>query len=266
LKTLRGAFRSFLKASLMLVAPMLLAQAGSKNENPAAIPPEAWQIVQLVNHARAEAGASALQWDAALAEAAHQHGMRMAAEGSAEHQYPGEPAISERASQSGAHFSSIAEDVAVGSTAVDIHEVWMRSPDNRANLLNPQMDRIGIAVVASDGDLYAVAEFERAVPTLTQAQVEATIGGLLRRSGITILHDATAARAVCVTDKPLSSSETGRHPGFVLRWQDPDMTHLPQVLAKLISTPRYSEAEVGSCPAQDVKGPFTAYRVAVLLY
>jgi hypothetical protein len=38
------------------------------------------------------------------------------------------------------------------------------------------------------------------------------------------------------------------------------------VLAKLINTPRYSEAEVGSCPAQDVKGPFTVYRVAVLLY
>jgi hypothetical protein len=33
-----------------------------------------------------------------------------------------------------------------------------------------------------------------------------------------------------------------------------------------IKTPRYSQAEVGSCPVQDVKGAFTAYRVAVLLY
>jgi hypothetical protein len=192
--------------------------------------------------------------------------MRMAAEGSAEHQYTGEPAISERAGQSGAHFSLIGEEVAVGSTPAGIHEEWMKSPDSRANLLNPQMDRIGVAVIASDGDLYAVAEFERAVPVLTQAQVEATIGGLLRRSGITVLHDTTAARAVCVTDKPLSGAETGRHPSFVLRWQDPDMTHLPPMLARLINTPRYSKAEVGSCPAQDVKGPFTAYRVAVLLY
>jgi hypothetical protein len=33
-----------------------------------------------------------------------------------------------------------------------------------------------------------------------------------------------------------------------------------------IHTPQYSQAAVGSCPAQDVKGAFTAYRVAVLLY
>lgn len=252
--------------SLSLLSSILMAQASSVSANPTTIPPESQQILELVNHTRAGAGANPLQWDAALAEAARQHGMRMAAEGSAEHQYAGEPAISERAGQSGAHFSLIAEDLAVGSTPTDIQEVWMKSADNRANLLNPQMDRIGVAVIASDGELYAVADFERAVPVLTQAQVEATIGGLLRRSGITILHDATAARAVCVTDKPLSGAETGRHPGFVLRWQDPDMTHLPPALAKLINTPRYSEAEVGSCPAQDVKGPFTAYRVAVLLY
>jgi uncharacterized protein YkwD len=266
LRTRRGVFRSFVKASLMLAAPMLLAQADSQTGNPATIRPEAWQIVQMINQARAAAGTSPLQWDAALAEAARQHGLRMAAEGSAEHQYAGEPAISERAGQSGAHFSLIAEDVAVGSTPADIHEVWEKSPDNRANLLNPQMDRIGVAVIANRGELYAVAEFERAVPILTQTQVEAAIAGLLRRSGITVLHDATAARAVCITDKPLSGAETGRHPGFVLRWQDPDMTHLPPVLAKLVNTPRYSEAEVGSCPAQDVKGPFTTYRVAVLLY
>jgi hypothetical protein len=245
---------------------MLLAQADSQIGNPATIRPEAWQIVQMINQTRAAAGTSPLQWDAALAEAARQHGLRMAAEGSAEHQYAGEAAISERAAQSGARFSVIAEDVAVGSTPADIHEVWEKSPDNRANLLNPQMDRIGVAVIANRDVLYAVAEFGRAVPILTQTQVEAAIAGLLRRSGITVLQDAAAARAVCVTDKPLSGSETGRHPGFVLRWQDPDMSHLPPALAKLINTPRYSEAEVGSCPAQDVKGPFTVYRVAVLLY
>ena len=252
--------------NLALLSSMLTAQASSVHASPPPISPEAQQIVELINHTRTGAGASPLLWDAALAEAGRQHGMRMAADGSAEHQYIGEPDITERAAKPGAHFSLIGEDVAVGSTPAEIDEEWMRSPDSRANLLNPEMDHIGVAVIASDGDLYAVADFARAVPVLTQAQVEAAIGGLLRRSGITILHDATAARAVCVTDKPLSGAETGRHPGFVLRWQDPDMTQLPPVLAKLVNTPRYSEAEVGSCPAQDVRGQFAAYRVAVLLY
>jgi hypothetical protein len=248
---------------------MLLAQAGSQNGNPATIPPQASQIVQLVNQARAAAGAGPLQWDTALAEVARQHCLRMTAEESAEHQYDGEPALTKRAAQAGAHFSLIAESVAVGSTTADIHGEWMRSPGDRSNLLNPQADRIGAAIVASGGKLYAVADIERAVPAMTQSQVEAMIADLLRRSGITILRetsDTAAARAVCATDKPLQRDEVGRHPGFVLRWQDSDLTHLPQALTELTKTPRYSQAAVGSCPAQDVEGAFTAYRVAVLLY
>ena len=225
---------------------MLLAQAGSRNGNPTATPPEAWQIVQLVNQARAEAGARPLQWDTALAEAARQHCLRMATEDSIEDQFDGEPNLTERASHAGAHFSSIAESVAVGSAPTDIHGKWMSSPGDRTNLLNPQMDRIGVAIVSSRGTLYAVADLVRTVPVLTQIQVEATIAGLLRRSGITVLHDPTAARAVCATDKPLSRGEVGRHPGFVLRWQESDLTHLPQALMEQIKTPRYSQAEVGS--------------------
>ena len=248
---------------------MLLAQAGAQNGSPATIPPEAWQIVQLVNHARAEAGASPLQWDAALAEAARQHCLRMATEESIEDQLDGEPALTERASHAGAHFGLIAESVATDSAPASIYGGWIYSPDDRTNLLNPHMDRIGVAIVASGGTLYAVADFERAVPVLTQTQVESAIAAQLRRNGITVLRgaaDTAAARAVCVLDKPLSRAEEGRHPGFVSRWQESDLSQLPQALTEQIKTPLYRQAAVGSCPAQDVKGAFTAYRVAVLLY
>jgi len=253
-------------ASLALVASMLLAQTDSPHQNPATIPPEALQIVQLINQARAVVKAGPLQWDAALAEAARQHCLRMAVEGPVQHQYGGESAVAERAGQAGAHFSLIAESVAAGPTPDDVLGRWMRSPDDRANLLNPQLDHVGVAVIADRGVLYVVADYDRAVPVLTQPQVEASIAGLLRRSGITVLRDTSAARATCVTDKTLSRAEVGRHPGFVLRWQDSDMNKLPQALVDRIKTPQYSEAAVGSCPAQDVNGPFTIYRVAVLLY
>jgi hypothetical protein len=252
--------------SLTLVAFMLSAQAGSQNANPAAIPPEASQLVQLINQSRAEAGARLLQWDTALAEAARQHCLRMTTEESTEHQYGGEPAVSERAVQAGAHFSLIAENVAAGSTPAAIHGKWMRSSDDRANLLNPQVDRAGIAIIASRGVLYAVADYERAVPVLTQSQVEAAVASQLRRSGITVLSDTAAARAACVTDKTLSRAEEGRHPGFIARWQDSDVTNFPKALVDRIKTPQYSEAAVGSCPPQNVDGAFTTYRVAVLLY
>jgi hypothetical protein len=49
-------------------------------------------------------------------------------------------------------------------------------------------------------------------------------------------------------------------------WQESDLTHLPQQLQDRIASGHYRQAAVGSCPAQDVEGSFTAYRVAVLLY
>src|SRR5271157_4693284 len=75
--------RQGLILSLALVAPLALAQAPwSLPTQPAsstAIQAEAWQLVQLANQVRAQAGAGPLQWDAALATAARQHCLRMAA-------------------------------------------------------------------------------------------------------------------------------------------------------------------------------------------
>lgn len=257
-----------LAASLTLGATMLLAQTGSPNGNRATIPEDAGEILQLVNQARGEARVGPLQWDAALAEAARQHCLRMSTEESVEHQYGDEPEVSERARQAGAHFSLIAESVGVGPTPTDIDGRWMRSPDDRTNLLNPQVDHVGVAIVASRGVLYAVADYERAAPVLTQSQVEAAIADLLRHNGIAVQRDTTAARAACVADKKLFQSRylAGPQPGFVFRWQDSDLAHLPPALMERIKTPQYSQAAVGSCPAEGVEGAFTTYRVAVLLY
>jgi Cysteine-rich secretory protein family len=229
----------------------------------AAIQPEAGQIVALANQARAAAGARPLEWDPALASAARQHCLRMAAEGPISHRYGGEPSLEERAWQAGAHFGLIEENVAIGPTPAAIHSEWMNSPGHRSNLLNPDVDRVGVAVVASRGVLYAVADYERAVPLLAPTQVETAIAGLLHNSGITPLENSADARASCVDGHAV---KTSRPPGFFMLWQGTDVTHLPAELVNRISSGRYRQAEVGSCPAQSVDGSFTAYRVAVLLY
>ena len=53
------------------------------------------QIFALANQARAQAGVGRLDWDPALADAALQHCLRMAAEGPISHQYNGEPDLSD---------------------------------------------------------------------------------------------------------------------------------------------------------------------------
>jgi hypothetical protein len=255
---------------LALAVPVVPAQAALPRpfqiQSSHAIQAEAWQIVLLANQARAAAGAGPLKWDAALAAAARRHCLRMVAEGPISHQYADEPEISERAAQAGAHFSLIEENVAIAPDPASIHNAWMRSAGHRANLLNPQVDRVGVAVVAGRHGLYAVADYERAVPVLTQAQVETTVTGMVEASGIAILRDATLARTACATDNGLPLAASGARPQFIMRWQDADLTQLPEALADSLVSGKFHQASVGSCPTQGQEGSFTAYRVAVLLY
>jgi uncharacterized protein YkwD len=97
-------------------------------DRPLTIQPESWQIVVLANQARARQGAGPLKWDPALAEAARQHCLRMAAEGPISHQYGGEPDVSGRAGQAGAHFSLIEENVASAPRPPRFTTGWMHSP------------------------------------------------------------------------------------------------------------------------------------------
>jgi hypothetical protein len=262
-----GILQKGLIGCLALAPLAVLAQAqqypAARAGTSYAIQSEAWQIVALANQARAAAGAAPLKWDPALAVAARQHCMRMAAEGQISHRYGGEPDVSERAQKAGAHFSLIEENVAIAPTPASIHSAWMHSAGHRTNLLNPAVDRVGVAIVAGRSGLYAVADYERAVPVLTQAQIEASIAKLLRDSGVTLRGDSADARAICADDR---NSINGKKPGFRMLWIGADLNRLPRQLTDRLASGRYSEAAVGSCPARDLQGSFTAYRVAVLLY
>lgn len=241
-------------------------QAYSQGENRANIQTADEQLLARANQERAQVGAGRLQWDPALAAAALYHCRRMAAEGPIAHQYRGEPDLAARAGEAGAHFSLIEENVAVGATADIIHESWMHSPGHRTNLLNPEVDRVGIAVVASRGVLYAVADYSQVVQSLTATQVEGRVAALIRPSGLSILADASLARAACATDEGVPHSANSLQPGFVMRWQGSDLTRLPPALVNRMEARRYHRAAVGSCPARGSDGSFTAYRVAVLLF
>jgi uncharacterized protein YkwD len=263
-----NVWRQGLVLSLALVTPIVWAQAArsSQAESSHAIQAEAWQLLQLANQARTQSGAAPLRWDTALATAARQHCLRMAADRSISHQYVGEPDVSERAKQAGAHFSLVEENVAVGPDPATIHNAWMHSPHHRSNMLNPDVDHIGVAIVASGGTLYAVADFERVVPVLTQAQEEGAIAALLQASGVGVLRDATLARAACAMDDGMPHAATGTQPRFVMRWMNADLTQLPQALVNALATGKYHQAAVGSCSPQSQEGAFTAFRMAVLLY
>jgi len=229
-----------------------------------AVQPEAVQLLALANQARATAGAGPLHWDGSLAVAARKHCLRMAAEGPLAHRYPGELDLAERAGQAGARFSLIEENIAIGPTPSDIHEQWMYSPGHRTNLLNPAVDRVGIAVVASRGVLYATADYAKGVQDLSASEVEARVAALIRPSGLPISSDPRLARAACAMASGIP--EGAARPGFIMRWQDSDLSKLPDVLAQRLASGQYHQAVIGSCNPGNVNDTFTTYRIAVLLY
>ncbi|HEU5350433.1 MAG TPA: CAP domain-containing protein [Terracidiphilus sp.] len=224
------------------------------------------QLFALANKARAEQGAPRLEWDSSLAVAALRHCQRMAAEGPIAHRYNGEMSVSERAQAAGAHFSLVEENVAVGQYPAQIQDAWLHSPEHRANLLNPKVDRVGIGVVQSNGALYAVEDFDRGVEVLDAAQVERHVEGLMRVSGIAIRPSHGDARAACAMNQGLPARLSGGTPLFVMRWQGADLSRLPQQLADRLAGGHYRSAAVGACPAETSQKSFTMYRVAVLLY
>jgi cysteine-rich secretory family protein len=250
---------------LMLIASCVQGQQPAAPQNQALVsePSKAKQLFNLANEARTATGAGSLAWDRGLADAALKHCMRMALEGPIAHRYDGEPDLTARAGAAGAHFGFVEENIAVGSNPEEIHQGWLNSPEHRVNMLNPAVDHVGIAVVASGELIFAVADFERAVPALTQTQVEAVFAQLLRARQVMVIRDTNDARNYCASAGRYSGSEP---PSFLFRWQNPDVTQLPEPVVEQLATGRYHKAAVGSCVPQDVNGAFTVYRVAVLLY
>ena len=250
--------------AVLLLNASLLPRAEAQSR--LALEPGTVQLMALANEARAAAGAAPLRWDNALAEAARKHCLRMAAEGPIAHRYPGELDLSERAGLAGVHFDMVEENVAIGPTPAVIHDEWMHSTGHRDNMLNPDVDRVGIAVIASRGVLYATADYAHGVEAFSQTEIEKHVAELIRPSGVPIGGSAPMARAACTMESGVPRSSGLMQPLFVMRWQDSDLGHLPKELSRELATGRYREASVGSCEPSGAVGPFTAYRVAVLLY
>jgi hypothetical protein len=212
------------------------------------------------NQERSSRGVPVLKWDASLAAAAQQHAERMAHDNTLSHQLSGEPDLAAREKQAGASFSAAAENVAMGPTAAAIQTGWMHSPPHRHNLLDPQFDSIGIAVVQRGGTLWAVEDFSHALASLSLADQEKTVAAPIRAAGLTIRSDNSSARRVCAG----GSTGTAK-PLFIEQFSTTNLTALPSSLESAIKSGQYTSAEIGACtkPSTD---SLSQYHIAVLLY
>lgn len=120
------------------------------------------QLFASVNESRRAQGLPGLKWNETLATAARRHAGLMAQHGSAEHGYAGEPTLASRVTKAGGHFVWLAENVIQGTSAEGIQEGFLKSTNHRANMLDSDMDSIGVGVVERGGQLFAVEDFSKA--------------------------------------------------------------------------------------------------------
>lgn len=242
---------------LALMTPMAPAQRGATVAEQ--------YLFALTNQHRAEHHLPALAWDTALARAARNHAQVIAANpGPAEHQYPGEPDLKSRTYSAGAHYSAVSENVAGHALApVQFDQAWMHSPVHRANILDPNLTAIGIAVVERGGNLFAVEDFSHATQSFGGTnQVEQQAEQLLRERGLRIAAAETQnAREIC-----RQPSSTAGHPLLIMQWDGADLTQLPAAVLQNLPSVREHSVAVGACPSTHPQPGFKTYHLAVLMF
>jgi uncharacterized protein YkwD len=251
----RFAILAALAAAALLLTPTLHAAAQPQAGTPESL------LLDAANHSRASVGLLPLQWDASLANAARQHAMRMAQMNTLSHQLPGEMPVQDRATQTGARFSVISENVAEGNSVIGLHSQWMNSAPHRANLLDRDVNAVGIAVAQSGGLLFAVEDFAAVVPVLSLDTQEMQVGAQLAARGFRLVNATLDARKTCDLDRGWS----GQRPASVMRYETSDLSRLPGDIEQKLRGGNSHTAAVGACEAGGAMG-FARYRIAIVLY
>ena len=223
-------------------------------------------LLTQANKDRSEHKLSSLKRDPMLAQAALYHAYQMAEHADISHGFPGEPDLSARGASAGVRFSLITENVAEAGEPTVIHNMWMHSEGHRANLLDPEVNVVGIAVVTREHEVYAVEDFASTVETLSIDQQETAVASLLTTTGLKTANSdqniVANARQTC----EMPSGYAGlRQPWFILRYTASRLDQLPAQIKTRLSSGKYHEAVVGACASSEASA-FSSYNIAILLY
>ena len=259
-----SALRSFTSVALLL---LLATSARAVTRGVTATPSVAEQLLLTqANQDRAQKNLSQLKRDPLLAQAALYHAYQMAEHADISHGFPGEPDLSARGASAGVRFSLITENVAEAGEPAIIHDMWMHSEGHRANLLDPDVNVVGIAVVTREHQVYAVEDFASTVDSLSLDEQETAVAGLLTTTGLTIANATPDTLANARQTCGMSNGYAGlRQPWFIMRYTASRLDQLPPQIKSRLTSGKYHQAVVGACTPPE-HSAFTSYNIAIMLY
>ena len=256
--------RAFLAAALLAGSAV---GASAVSRGPVASPTSAEQLLlRQANQDRMQRDLPQLKFDPLLSQAARFHAEQMAQHEDISHAFPGEPDLSVRGASAGARFSLITENVAEAGELGIIHDLWMHSPGHRANLLDPEVNSVGIAVVTRNNAVFAVEDFASTVTEISLSDQEAAVSDLITTTGVSVAAPTPEivlqARQTCSLPAGYAGA---RQPWFIMRYTASRLNAVPRQLQAKLASGVYHKAVVGACAPQE-RSAFTAYSIAVLLF
>ena len=103
------------------------------------------EVLNLINQERSNAGLNPLLLQSQLDSAANNHSEEMALRDFFGHSRPGGPSWQDRITDAGYQGSRLAENIFAGlATPADVVQQWMNSRPHRENILDPNLEHIGI--------------------------------------------------------------------------------------------------------------------------
>jgi hypothetical protein len=120
---------------------------------------------------------------------------------------------------------------------------------------------VGISVVVSGRQLWAVEDFAKDVVSMSLDEQERQVGQLLVDTGLPSVMVSDEARATCAQ----SSGFVGSRPAFVMRYTASDLNGLPAQLTARLAQGGVTGAAVGACASAE-RSDFSSYNIAVVLY
>ena len=158
-------------ASLAACAvPVVVSSPGGGTTSPGPVPSgtsasAAAQVIDLTNQSRRGGGLRTLTANAQLMEAARLHAEQMASYQQLAHTISGAryPTMQSRLQAVGYAYASAAENIAWNQpNAQEVVRTWMNSTGHRANIMDPNLTEIGVAVARSaKGEPYWIQIFGR---------------------------------------------------------------------------------------------------------
>ena len=235
------------------------------------------ELFRLTNRDRGAAGLPELEWNEWLAQAALKHAEEMARHRTLSHQLPGEPGLRDRIAATELRSNSEGENVALGTGAAQIQDDWMHSPGHRANILDPKYNAIGVAVIRRGDQLFAVADFAHALPTLSASDVEDAVATAInevrarkKMPPLPRRQDGEFPRYACEMarlDRVNASGLLGR-PGVTasLAFTDPDPANFTSHFRNVANVTTARAFGVGACSARSATYPEGTNWVVVAFY